>query len=451
MQGIVDAVLRPLAEDFFIATKLDITTKKRIFSAIHKGIEDRRTELLEVIVDEVKLTHLDANKEINRAHDTFKFATNKADYVTSTHTAVGDKIIFEKRLARGPLLAITPFSSPLSSAAHKISMGLLAGTSVLFKPSPLALRSGRLLYEIIKKATDNKYVYFCDSTNEEVLSAIVADERVGIVSFTGSYEIGKKIIQIGGVKKYHMELSGGNAPIIFSPDFENYDEQLVNALLDGITAKNGQRCVSVKHLFLPIERIDFIRRLQEKLQALKDQTTDQLTIGQPTELGPLITQEYAKKAEQIVEKILHVSNDIESYIELERKGAYVLPSMYVIKQIESSFVQKVFAYDVPGPVVFVHFYNNKAEYDQIFTTLKHDYVRSGLQLSVYLGSETSPKTIVEDLLWGGIIFNDIPTFRHDAMSFGGFGRSGLGKEGWFETLQMYTDPQTIVYPKGLFD
>ncbi|HEX5797262.1 MAG TPA: aldehyde dehydrogenase family protein [Candidatus Saccharimonadales bacterium] len=443
-----ESQLRAAAEDFFATLNLDPAEKRRIFSAVVSDVRDRREELADLAVSEVKLTRVDARKEIDRALNTFIRARDSADLIQESTFSLGDeKIAREKRLPRGPLLAITPFSSPFSSPAHKISMGILAGTSVLFKPSPFARQSGRALYTIIEKACDGKYVYFSAEDDRRRLDSIVADSRIGIVSFTGSYSTGSRIIKNGGVKRYHMELAGGNSPIIFAPEFDRYDDRLAGDIVDGITAKNGQRCVSVKHLFIPAGRRQFIDKLQSRLERLKNHTRERPDNGGDLKLGPLITEKYAKQTAKKVGSILELTDQADTLIALERRRDYIFPTLYAIKKIDEPFIRNIFDFDIPGPVAFIHLYNSQAEYEKILSALKRDYTRSGLQLSFYVADKISADNIIKNLLWGGIIFNDLPTYRDESMSFGGFGKSGLGKEGFPETLNSITDPQVVVYPK----
>jgi acyl-CoA reductase-like NAD-dependent aldehyde dehydrogenase len=433
----LEATLTKLQSDYFVAADLDSMSKRQIFSDIAREIENNRDGLRQLIVSEVKLTEQDTTKEIDRAIATFLMAKTHADALTDTLAEKGDKIIRERRLARGPLLAITPFSSPLSSPAHKISTGLLASTSVLFKPSPLAAQSGRALYDLIHKACGNRLVYFTDQEDEQTLNQVTSDDRIGIISFTGSYITGQKIIKSGGVKKYHMELTGGNSPVIFAPDFKQYDDQLAERLVEGIVAKNGQRCVSIKHIFIPAERINFVTELRSKLQLVK-------STGR---LGPLITADYARSSADKVKKILEFAPHVETLLELKVDGAHISPAMYAVSGFHSDWVKQILCFDLPGPIVFVHLYDGQLGYQEVLGTIKRDYINSGIQLSIYVAKQASMRSLAKDLLWGGIIFNDLPTFRHAQMSFGGFGKAGLGKEGFSETLIQYTDPQTIVYPK----
>lgn len=441
----IDKLFKNLVADFFQIANLDASKKRQIFSKIKKGILTNRNNLRNLIIKEIKFTKKDADSEIDRAYKTFTLAEEYTDYTVKRKLIRNGKKILEKRVARGPLLAITPFSSPLSSPAHKIAMGIIAGTSVLFKPSSLAKFTGKALVEIIRKATDGKYVYLYADNDEKELQRIVADDRIGIISFTGGYETGKKIIQIGGVKKYHMELTGGNSPVIFTPEFNKYDELLVEKLLDGIMAKNGQRCVSIKHIFIPTSEKKFIFKLQNRLSSIKKGMLKDFRKGKREIIGSLITVEYAKNTERKVQEILHLATNYSPLIELERKEDFIFPAMYEIYDINEKLIKSILEFDLPGPVVFIYFYKNIAEYKKILLALKNDYIRSGIQLSFYTDNISSIKDTSQNIYWGGIIVNDIPTFRDEFMSFGGFGRAGLGKEGFFETINTYTDPRVIVY------
>ena len=354
-------------------------------------------------------------------------------------------MIKEKRLARGPLFAITPYSSPLSSPAHKIALGIIAGTSILFKPSYLAKQVGKALFKIISRATKSQYIYFYGGDSQKDLQKIISDDRIGIISFTGGYETGKKIIKIGGIKKYHMELSGGNSPIIFAEDYADYSDELIEKIVDGILAKNGQRCVSIKHIFIPLRRKEFINKIKDKLLSIKIKIKENFSNAKKNLLGPLITKEYAMDSETKVNLILQQSKKYTELIKFERKKDYVFPTMYTIQNYDKEILKKILEFDLPGPIVFVYLYKDDTEYEQILASLKNDYIRSGLQLSFFTKNNLLISNFINNLIWGGVIMNDIPTFRDDFMSFGGFGKAGLGKEGFFETLNLYTDPQVVVY------
>jgi len=432
------ALLDKLRSDYFKVNRLVGEEKRRIFHKIVLLLTSQRNKLSDLICDEIKFNRYDAIKEVERAIKTFTLAKDNASYWIENKYQKDGKIIIERRIARGPLLAITPFSSPLSSPAHKIAMGLISGTSVLFKPSHLAVRTGKALYNIISEATHGKFVYFLDSNDK--LKEIVADPRIGVISFTGGYETGSKIIREAGVKKYHMELSGGNSMLIFSPDYQNYNSELIDSIVRGITSKNGQRCVSIKHLVFPYREKQFLNCLVDKLNLTVDPKTNKDFV-----LGPLISLEYAKKTQKKIALILNSQKNIKPIIEFKRKGALVYPSVFLNYPVVNSVIKDLLWYDLPGPVVFIHPYRNSQEFEQVLSQIKKDYIRSGLQISIF--TNNPELKLAQDIYWGGIIINDVPTYRDDYMSFGGFGRAGLGKEGFFETYNMYTDPQVIVTSK----
>lgn len=439
----IEIILSEIENDFIEARLLEPNQKRLIFSAIKNELIKNKDKLIKIVCNEIKLNKEDATKEFTRAVSTFELAENNYNYSDTKTIKKDEVLILEKRIARGPLLAITPFSSPLSSPSHKISLGILAGTSILFKPSPHAIKTGTELFKLITKATKGKYVKILKSNIEKELNIVTSDDRIGIISFTGGYKTGKKIIQSGGVKKYHMELSGGNSCVIFKQDYEKYNDYLLNKIIQGIISKNGQRCVSIKHIFIPATKNEVVLKLQSKLKEVYESTINDLDNGHNPKIGPLINEEYAIKSENKIEDIASKFRNIKPYVKLMRKGSYLLPSVYTVKNIEVNTTRKLLDYDLPGPIVFIHTYK-KEEYKNIIKALSNDYIRSGLQLSFFTSDINSIKKDYKNIIWGGIIINDIPTFRDDFMSFGGFGKAGLGKEGFFETFQAYTDPQVIV-------
>ncbi len=445
MKNKTSEILAKLSTDYFKALNLTYKKKKEIFSKIKKEILINKKQLLHLIIKEIKLTEKDAEKEILRAYKTFDIAEQQSDYNAEKEISKNGIVIKEKRLARGPLFAITPFSSPLSSPAHKISLGIMAGSSILFKPSHLAKQTGKTLFEIISKATKGQYIYFYEEGSQKDLQKIISNDRIGIISFTGAYETGKEIIKTGGVKKYHMELSGGNSPIIFAEDYTDYSDELIERIVDGILAKNGQRCVSIKHIFIPLKQKEFIKKIKNILLSIKFKIKKDFAKAKKNLLGPLITKEYAMDSEMKVNYILQQSKNYITMIKFKRQKDYVFPTMYLIQNYDKEILKKNLEFDLPGPIVFVYLYKNPTEYGQILASLKNDYIRSGLQLSFFTKNNLSISNFLNNLVWGGVIVNDIPTFRDEFMSFGGFGKAGLGKEGFFETLNLYTDPQVIVY------
>lgn len=442
-----DFLLKKLSDDYFKMVNLRSQSKRVIFSKIEDRIETNRNKLRESIINEIKFTQKDAEEEINRSRKTFALAKKYADFRMEHELIRNGKKIMEKRIPRGPLLAVTPFSSPLSSPAHKIALAMIAGTSVLFKPSHFAMHTGKMLFEIISSVTGGKYIYFLQENDNKILNTIVSDERIGIISLTGGYKTGKELIRAGGVKKYHMELNGGNSSILFAPEYSVYNDELAKKIVSAITVKNGQRCVSVKHIFIPVKYEGFITKIQSEMLSMKREVQRDVEVGKKMILGPLISSEYARSTESKVRKILQSESTKEytPFIQLERKEDYIFPTMYAFHQINNIRIKNILGYDLPGPIVFVHFYKDNIEYNQILESFRNDYIRTGLQLSIYTKNIHRIRSMSRNIIWGGIIVNDIPSFRNEFMSFGGFGRSGLGKEGFFETVLAFTDPQVFVY------
>ena len=120
----LNTLLDSLMSEFFIAANIQTATKRQIFQTISDGIKTQENELRELVVEEVKLTPVDAQKEVDRARKTFELAALHAHYIKESSIVLSDKILYEKRVARGPLLAITPFSSPLSHLLWRNDVGV---------------------------------------------------------------------------------------------------------------------------------------------------------------------------------------------------------------------------------------------------------------------------------------------------------------------------------------
>jgi len=442
MNSALEQKIAFISLEFFEVQYVSPDKKRKIFSTIIKLLKKNNEKFVHSIQEEIKFTEKDAQKEVKRAIETFRIAIRFADGIPIVRKKYKGKIIIEKRRPRGPLLAITPFSSPLSSPSHKIACGIIASTSILFKPSSFCKRTGKLLFEIIKKATHGHYIELLNNVSQQDLEDVVKDERLGIISFTGSYEKGTKIIQWGGVKKYHMELSGGNSAVIFAPDFKKYNDTLLDSIVDGIIAKNGQRCISIKHIFIPKTQQSFVLKLVKLLLAICSQLAREGNV-----VGPLITEAYAQQTQNKILAIVK-SKNYESALPWNRKRNFAYPALYIGSSLTTHEITSNLRYDLPGPVAFVYFYSGKKEYEDILNALRNDYIYSGLQLSLFTHQIRSMEKLVKNLLWGGIIVNDIPTYRSDLMSFGGFGRAGLGKEGFLETIFAFTDPQVVVIPRA---
>ncbi|OGK14335.1 hypothetical protein A3A93_03320 [Candidatus Roizmanbacteria bacterium RIFCSPLOWO2_01_FULL_38_12] len=445
MNTTLERKLSFISAEFFKAQFISVEEKRSIFKKIIKSLETNKRNLSKTIQEEVKLTELDSQKEVQRAIDTFNTAIQFANTIQTTKKEYKGKIILERRRPRGPILVITPFSSPLSSPAHKIACGLIASTSILFKPSAFSKKIGKLLFEIIKKATKRHFIELIDTSIQKDLEDIVSDERIGIISFTGGYDTGKKIIQLGGVKKYHMELSGGNSSVIFAPDYKKFDDKLLHNIIDGIIAKNGQRCVSIKHLFIHKTQSLFIEKLRNELLKIREELEKDSKNAIKKSIGPLINEHYVNQTHKNIQNLLK-GKEYKSLLPFKRKKDLMYPSLYMFPSLNVKDIRFHLEYDLSGPIVFIYTYSSYKEYAEIINSFRNDYVRSGLQLSIFTFAKIPDNLLTKDLLWGGIIINDIPTYRSDFMSFGGFGRAGLGKEGFVETIFAYTDPQVIVIP-----
>ncbi|MGH9396513.1 MAG: aldehyde dehydrogenase family protein [Terriglobia bacterium] len=329
----------------------------------------------------------------------------------------------------GIIAAITPFNFPLNLALHKIGPALAAGNSVIHKPSentPLsALRLARLVQEAGAPAGAYNVV---TGAGEVVGDRIVSDDRVAMVTFTGSIAVGEYIRSRVGLRKVALEL-GNNSSLIVEPDADL--DTMVPRCVTGGFSHSGQVCISVQNVYLH-EKIaaEFTSRLVEKTRALK--------IGHPmedgTEISSLINVEAAER--------------VESWIDAARRdGARILTGGgRHHATIEPAVIDDapphldICCKEVFGPVVVLHRYQKLD--DAIAEINSGEY---GLQVGVCTQDIGKAFRAARALHFGGVILNDVPAYRVDHMPYGGVKKSGIGREGPRYAVEEMTDLKLICW------
>ncbi len=155
-----------------------------------------------------------------------------------------------------------------------------------------------------------------------------------------------------------MELSGGNSLIIFAEDYDDYSDELTEKIVDGILTKNGQRCISIKHIFITLKQKEFINKIKDRLLSIKFKMQEKFLNSKKNLLGPLITKEYALDSETKVIFILQQAKNYTTMIKFERQEDYIFPTMYIIKNYNKKILKKILEFDLPGPIVFVYLYQD---------------------------------------------------------------------------------------------
>jgi acyl-CoA reductase-like NAD-dependent aldehyde dehydrogenase len=317
-----------------------------------------------------------------------------------------------RRVPAGPVLAITPFNFPLNLVAHKLAPAMAIGCPVVLKPAPQTpLTSLKLARLILEAGWPAAALSVLPLSNEQA-GTLVADARLRVLSFTGSAKVGWELKAKAGKKRVLLEL-GGNAATIVHHDAD-VGLAAERCAVGGFTY-SGQSCISVQRILVQREVYrPFLDALRPRVLALK--------CGDPleddTDCGPLIRESDAVRVEQWIQEA--VADGATLVCGGKRTGSFVEPAILTNTKPD----QKVNAEEIFGPVVTVEPYDS---FTQALQLTNHS--RYGLQAGVFTKDRRNIDEAFAALEVGGVIVNDVPTFRSDAMPYGGVKDSGIGREG----------------------
>jgi acyl-CoA reductase-like NAD-dependent aldehyde dehydrogenase len=361
--------------------------------------------------------------EVDRAVLTFRFAAEtllhwQGDIIPlDISPASTQKLGFVRRFPIGPVLGISPFNFPLNLAAHKIAPALAVGNPIILKPASSTPLSAFYLADFIAETNLPQGMLQVLPARRKVVDTIIGDERLAMLSFTGSAEVGWRLKARAGKAKVALEL-GGNAGLYIAAD-ANIDDAVARALV-GAFAYSGQVCISVQRIFLHAQiATDFRQKFVEAVGRLR--------MGDPldpaTEIGPMIDLDNAIRLADWI-------------AEARRQGAKLLCGGTHTGSVFMPTVMENVPLSCPlqseeafGPVVNLQVVNSDSEaLEQI------NQSRFGLQAGIFSNNMSLILRAFEEIEAGGIIVNDVPTFRVDNMPYGGVKDSGFGREGIAYTM-----------------
>ncbi|RXE55748.1 aldehyde dehydrogenase [Methanoculleus taiwanensis] len=432
----IDDAVRAAVSGFAVTRRLPAHVRSRILYSLADRIEERADELVEALILEAGKTRTLARGEVARAGETIRVAAEEArriggEILPLDWSAAGEGYTgYIRRFPLGPVLCITPFNFPLNLACHKVGPAVAAGNSVILKPATKTPLSGLLLGEMLLAAgfpPEAISVLPCSSARAERLAA---DERIAYVSFTGSPKVGWHLRSIAK-KRIGLEL-GGNAAAIVHEDADI--RYAASRITSGGFSNAGQVCISVQRVF--VHR----RVFPEMLEALLERVS-LLKVGDPresdTDIGPMISAAAAADAaEKVAEavrgggRVLHGGSVA---------GALFSPTVL----IETTPAMRVNSTEVFAPVITVTPYDT---FDEALAYANDSPF--GLQAGVFTRDIRRIMQAFDDLSVGGLLINDIPTFRMDHMPYGGVKASGLGHEGPRYAIEEMTEMRMMVVNMG---
>jgi acyl-CoA reductase-like NAD-dependent aldehyde dehydrogenase len=407
--------------------------RQRILRAISSGIEASREELAALMAMEAAKPIRTARAEVDRAVFTFAVAAEEATRIggewlpLDLQASAGGRAGITRRFPLGPVLGVTPFNFPLNLVAHKVAPAIAAGCTMVLKPAPQTPLSALRLAEIVEKAgLPAGALNVLPLTNADA-ERLVTDDRLKLLSFTGSAAVGWSLKAKSGKKKVVLEL-GGNAGVIVHSDAD-VDEAAAKCVQGGFSYA-GQSCISVQRIFVQRSvEPKFIEKLVAGVEELK--------LGDPldeaTDVGPMIDEKAARRAEEWIEEA--VAGGAKLLCGGKRKGALLEPA--VLTHTEPQM--KVSCQEVFAPVVAVEPYG---EFDEAI--LRVNDSPYGLQAGVFTHDVRLLFRAFQQIEVGGVIASDMSSFRIDHMPYGGVKDSGLGREGLRYAIEEMTEPRLLV-------
>ena len=425
----VDAAVRA-----FETTKtLPAYERGRILREISGGIKARREEIASLLSLEAGKPIRDALVEVDRAVLTFRLGAEEAermvgemiplDLMASSRGRVG----ITRRFAAGPVAAISPFNFPLNLAAHKLAPAIAAGCSIVLKPpskDPLTMLT---VAEIIDGVGLPEGAVSILPMSRELGDRMVADERFKVLSFTGSPSVGWRMKERAGKKKVILEL-GGNAGVIVDRTADL--DWAVRRILTGAFAYAGQVCISVQRMFIHDDvREAFMDRFLAGVANLK--------LGDPsdpaTDLGPMVDGAAAARTQRWVDEAVALGGRLRAGGTAD--GTFFAPT--VLENVPIS--AQVCSNEAFAPVVVVFGFT---DFGDAIRQVNDSFF--GLQTGVFTNDLGNAWRAFNELEVGGVIVNDIPTYRIDHMPYGGVKDSGLGREGLRWAIEDMTEIRIMV-------
>jgi acyl-CoA reductase-like NAD-dependent aldehyde dehydrogenase len=409
--------------------RLSSLERSRALHHVETGIRARREEIARIITRESGKPVRDALGEVDRAILTFKLGAEEAERITGESIPLDlnpvskGRFGITRRFPIGPVAAISPFNFPLNLAAHKIAPAIAAGCSIVLKPpsrDPLTMLA---VAEIIDEAGLPDGAVSILPMDRSLGDRMVEDDRFRLLTFTGSPGVGWAMKARAGRKKVVLEL-GGNAGAIVDASADL--DWAVERCLMGAFSYAGQVCISVQRLFV---HQDVWQPFMERFVA----GAKAISVGDPmdpeTRLGPMVDERIGRWVDDAIaggaKALAGGAGEGQSY------PATVLVDVPTDAQVCS---EEAFA-----PVVVAAPFE---DFEAVLARVNDS--RFGLQAGVFTNDLGHAWRAFEELEVGGVILNDVPTYRIDHMPYGGVKDSGLGREGLRYAIEDMTEVRILV-------
>lgn len=432
----VELAITSATEAFLTYKKTSVPERRELLEKIKEALKNEREKFVNLIVSEAGKPTDYANAEVDRAlalidATIHELMVDVGLVVPMNYPPAVGKIGMTKKHPIGPILAISPFNFPLNLALHKIIPAIATGNTIILKPSPDTPLTALAFASLCKKVglpPGVLNVVICENIEAEKM---VTDDRIKMLSFTGSAEVGWKLKTLAGKKKVTLELGGNAAAIV---DRSSNLEEVAKSLCYGAFLYAGQICISTQRIYVDNQVFDqFVELFLE--------ATKELKIGNPHDsgviVGPVINEHHLFRIQAWID-------------EAKTAGARVLLGGEILDSKRHLFAptvltntkagMKVLDEEIFGPVVVIE---RVQFFDEVIAEINRS--RYGLQASLFTNQLSQIKYAEEHLEVGALIINIIPGFRIDSMPYGGVKDSGLGREGVKYTMDEMRESRLLVY------
>ncbi|WP_156726860.1 aldehyde dehydrogenase family protein [Streptomyces apocyni] len=422
--------------DEFAATPAHV--RAAALDHVSRRLVERTEEIAKLISAENGKPMKWARGEVGRAVSVFRFAAEEARRFNGgeaqrldTDAGGVGRLALTRRFPRGVVLGIAPFNFPLNLCAHKIAPALAVGAPIILKPAPATPLSGLIIGDLLAETELPEGAWSILPVANDKMPALVQDERLPVISFTGSDKVGYAIMDSVPRKHLTLELGGNGAAVVLA-DFSS-DADLDWAASRIATFSNyqgGQSCISVQRVIVDESLHD--RLLPRIVKAVEAQVTGDPSDSE-TEVGPLVSEDAAKRVESWVDEAVKAGAQLLTGG--KRDGAAYAPTVVTDVPADVTLASE----EVFGPVLTVTKVNGEQEAFDAVNASKY-----GLQAGVFTHDTKTAFRAHRALEVGGVIVGDVPSYRADQMPYGGAKQSGVGREGVRYAMEDYTYERVMV-------
>jgi len=428
-----EAAIAAAVKAFGTTRRLPAFERQRILRQIVAFMIERKEEFARTLAQEAGKPIKAARTEIERSIFTFTVAAEESTRIHGEYLPLdwqeftAGRWGIVRRFPIGPIAGITPFNFPLNLVSHKVAPAIAAGCPIVLKPAPQTPLCSLLLAECVQQAGwPDGGLSVLPLSNEDA-GLLVTDERIKLISFTGSVPVGWDIKRRAGKKKVVLEL-GGNAAVLVHSDADV--AYAAERCVVGGFAYAGQTCISVQRIL--VEQSVYGKFTDLLIEAVK-----QLKTGDPmdesTDVGPLIRESDAIRTTAWIDEAVRAGARL--LCGGRRTHNVVEPTILTGTKPD----MKVNCQEIFGPVVTVEPYQN---FDQALRQVNNSVY--GMQAGIFTRDAKLLFHAYEELEVGSVIAGDVPSFRIDHMPYGGVKDSGLGREGLRYAIEEMTEPKLLV-------